>query len=42
MNVEYQEQQERKARRERMRMSPGARFGEELADMAKVTERGKQ
>lgn len=30
------------ARRARMRMSPGARFGEELADMVKVMERGKQ
>ena len=42
MNAEYQEQQERKARWERLRMSPGARFGEELADMVKAMERGKQ
>ena len=32
----------RKARRERMRMSPGARFGEALADMVKAVERSRQ
>lgn len=42
MNVEYQEQQDRKARWEQLRMSPGARFGEELADMVKAMERGKR
>jgi hypothetical protein len=31
----------RKARRERMRMSPGAQFGEALADMAKAAERSR-
>ena len=36
MDEDYQRQQ---ARRARMRMSPGARFGEELADMAKALER---
>jgi hypothetical protein len=30
------------ARRERLRMSPGARFGEALADMAKVVERSRR
>jgi hypothetical protein len=38
MDSDYQRQQ---ARRERMRMSPGARFGEELADMVKAVERSK-
>jgi hypothetical protein len=42
MNVEYQEQQDQKARRGQLRMSPGARFGEELADMVKAMERGKR
>ena len=42
MNDAQQEQQDQKARREWMRMSPGARFGEELADMAKAVERSKR
>ena len=36
MDSDYQQQQ---ARREQLRMSPGARFGEELADMVKAMER---
>jgi hypothetical protein len=42
MNAEYQEQQERKNRRARLRMSPGQRFGEKLADMVKAMERPRQ
>ena len=38
MDEEYQRKQ---ARRARMRMSPGARFGEELADVAKAIERSR-
>ena len=39
MDGDYQRQQ---ARRARMRMSPGERFGEELADMAKAVERSQR
>jgi hypothetical protein len=39
MDEDYQRQQ---ARRARMKMSPGARFGEELADMAKAVERSRR
>ena len=34
--------EDRKARLERMRMSPGERFGEALADMAKAVERSRR
>jgi len=32
----------RKARRERMKMSPGERFGEALADMVKAVDRSRR
>ena len=37
-----QEYQESKQRVERLRMAPGQRFAEGLADMAKLMERSKQ
>jgi hypothetical protein len=41
--AEMDEDYERKrSRRARMKMSPGARFGEELADMVKAMERSQR
>ena len=41
--AEMDEDYERKrSRRARMKMSPGARFGEALADIAKAVERSKR
>jgi len=41
--AEMDEDYERKrSRRARMKMSPGARFGEALADMAKAVERSRR
>lgn len=39
MDEDYRRQQ---ARRARMRMSPGERFGEALADMVKAVERSRR
>ena len=39
MDGDYQRQRDRRAR---IKMSPGARFGEELADMVKATERSRK